>query len=356
MTLPFFQRKKHTNEAMKHHPTDEEDEIEEVEDSSHGARHERQRNHHDHDRNVTNQDDEDEDTSSTLYLVSIDSRGRSTSDLDCYKECTCSKSFFNEHISAKTQHHVVVPSPVAKLCGLDLHVYYYDHQADDSNIMFACQSEIERENNTIATLLTFDIDTGHTAEKVYGKAYVTWDFGTSPLSKRQVWGIVELIREARAIYQTKTSDTVENSAHYSAKLTLLKWCSQYQTGTWVPHNIYEPRHNQRHYHHRHHHKHLDVTHKHHHRHLDRELSGVSDQATCHHGDSKHGGHVHHDGHHECCHFHHHRHRSGEVSESDSESGNDDAHLDKAHHYGHHVIVENLPHNDRKLDIELFLSV
>ena len=293
------------------------------------------------------QDDEEEEDDTILYVVSIDSRGRSTSDLDCYKECTCSNSFFEEHISGRTQNHVCVTSQVAGLCGLNLHMYYYDHIADDSNIMFASGSEIERENNTIATLLTFDPDTGHTKHKVYGKAYVTWDNGKSPLSKRQLWGIVELIREARIVYQTRTTDPVENHQHYSAKLGLLKWTSQYQTGNWVPRSIYEPRNmHKRRTGHKHHHPHLAIPHKHHHRHLDRELSGISDQATCHHGSK---GHVHHEGHHECCHHHHHRHKDGHVSDSDSSA--DESHLDRTH-----VVVEDKPHNDRKLDIELFLEV
>jgi hypothetical protein len=166
---------------------------------------------------------------------------------------------------------------VAGLAGLDLKVYFHAHvpfhirHSDD----FRGLSPLGRTNG-IATLLTFNPETGYYNHLVRGKAYVLLNDGTTPLSKRQVWGIQELIHEAKDLYH-QDGGRMSDEAH----LELLTWCTQYQQGTWAPHGIYEPRH---------HPQRRSCCH------YRRHDSGSSDQATCHHGVT----HIHHHGHHDCC--------------------------------------------------------
>lgn len=209
-----------------------------------------------------------------VYIVSVDSRGKTPSDLECYKEHICSQEFFLAHIHEKP-NNVCVKSQVAGLCGLDLNVYFHEH--DPYHIRykeeFRGMSPLGRTNG-IATLLTFNPETGYYNHRVRGKAYVLLGDGSTPLSKRQVWGVQELIHEAKDLYHQEGAP-ITHEAHQE----LLTWCAQYQVGTWAPHGIYEYRHP------RHHHV------------YQRKGSGMTDQATCHHEMT----HVHHDGHHKCCH-------------------------------------------------------
>jgi hypothetical protein len=204
-----------------------------------------------------------------IYFVSVDSRGKTSSDLECYKEQTCSFAFFEQHIHDNPKN-ICVKSQVAGLAGLDLKLYFHEHSpyhihySDD----FRGHSPLGRTNG-IATLLTFNPETGYYNHLVQGKAYVLLNDGTSPLSKRQVWGIQELIHEAKYLYH-QDGGRMSDEAH----LELLTWCAQYQKGTWAPHRIYEPRHHPRH----------------HRCNYRRKDSGSSDQATCHHGSTHHAHH------------------------------------------------------------------
>ena len=215
------------------------------------------------------------DNNQDVYIVSIDSRAHSTSDLECYKEQTCSDAVFSDHLRDNPKN-ICVKSQVAALCGLDLKFYFHDLPAgshlrqQDELIGLLPMGRI----NGAATLLTFNPDTGYYNYIVRSKAYVVLNNGKKPLSKRQVWGIIEFIREAKETYH-------RNGGHFSleAKQELLASACEYHQGTWAPHSIYELRHVRHHYFP----KRMD--------------SGMSDQATCHHGHT----HIHHDGHHECCH-------------------------------------------------------
>jgi hypothetical protein len=169
------------------------------------------------------------------YVVIVDSRDRSTSDLEAYKEYTCSVAHY-ENLIVNHYNNICVASDVAKLCGLDLKVYFYDP------INFGGRSSLSSEHsNGIATLLTFNPATGHCKNTVHGKAYVVWDNGDLPLSKRQVWGVQELIKEARNLYMAPTCDHMESTLHHIAQKQLLKWCDQHRSGTWGPHSLYETR-------------------------------------------------------------------------------------------------------------------
>jgi hypothetical protein len=213
--------------------------------------------------------------SEDMYIVSVDSRGHSPSDLECYKEQTCSHAFFNEHIRNNPKN-ICVKSQVAGHCGLDLKMYFHEHP--ESHVRYSDKyqglSPLGRTNG-IATLLTFNPDTGYYNHIVRGKTYIVMNNGMTPLSKRQVWGIQEFIREAKEVYH-------KDGGQYSheAKIQLLKSAYAYLQEMWAPHSIYEIRHPRRHYFSQY-----------------RLESGMSDQATCHHGCT----HAHHDGHHDCCH-------------------------------------------------------
>jgi hypothetical protein len=226
-------------------------------------------------------------TSQNIYVVSVDSRGKSIADLECYKEHTVDRNYFNEQFRDYPKT-VCVKSQVAALCGLDLKIYYHEHNQhtvqyyDDAAVLGDGISRLHQTNG-IASLLTFCPDTGLVKHKVMGKAHVVLKEGEIPLSKRQVWGLEEFIREALALYKNHHST---QQAKHSAKRELLAWCYQYQQATWYPHSIYEPRHD----------VHEIPIRPNYQR---QRLSSISDQATCHHGCT----HVHHKGHHDCCRGH-----------------------------------------------------
>jgi hypothetical protein len=266
----------------------------------------------------------DEENSTILenddaYIVTVDSRAHSSpSDMECYKESSCKADFFRDHIRDDPKN-ICVKSQIAGLCGLDLKIYFHDHKYHITKLEELEQplSPIGRVNGA-ATLLTFNPETGKFNHVVFGKAYVLLNEGHTPLSKRQVWGIVELIREARHLYKclhdTYKAECEQFIKHHhveertdpkalhrnhsdspalqEAYAELLTRCSQYQHETWVPHGIYEPRHPHDHHHHLNaHHGHL--CHKSAHPEKDtccgcktnyrRMDSGKSDAATCHHG-------------------------------------------------------------------------
>jgi hypothetical protein len=217
-------------------------------------------------------------TSKNIYVVSVDSRGKSIADLECYKEHTVDRNYFNKQVRDYPKN-ACVKSQVAALCGLDLNIYYHEHH-EHHMVRFHDETlggiSSLHQTNGIASLLTFCPDTGLVKHKVMGKAYVVLKEGEIPFSKRQVWGLEEFIREALALYN-RTKDK------HSAKRELLSWCYQYQQGTWYPHSIYEARH-----------VHEIPIRPNYRR---QSSSNISDQATCHHGCT----HVHHKGHHDCCH-------------------------------------------------------
>ena len=96
-------------------------------------------------------------TSENIYVVSVDSRGKSIADLECYTEHTVDRNYFNEHIRDYSKN-VCVKSQVAALCGLDLKMYYHEHH-EDHTVRYYDQTlgGISRlhQTNGIASLLTF---------------------------------------------------------------------------------------------------------------------------------------------------------------------------------------------------------
>ena len=167
----------------------------------------------------------------TKYIVIVDSRERqSTSDLEGYKEYQCTTSHYNELI-VNHYNNQCIRCDVAKLCGMNIKIYFYDleQQHHSINQYHSCPT------NGIATSLTFNPNTGFYKRLIYGKAYIVWNDGDLPLSKRQVWGLHEMIKEARELYHDRRSI-------WKATRQLKKWCNEYQIGIWHPHWFYEQRH------------------------------------------------------------------------------------------------------------------
>jgi hypothetical protein len=217
-------------------------------------------------------DEQEADNSSTIlsrdemYIVTVDSRGRSPSDLEGYREISCNNDFWLDHIR-DDPNNICMKSQVAGLCGLDLEMYFHDPTPNMIQLeeLHCPLSPIGRTNGA-ATLLLFNPETGKFNHVVYGKAYVLLNGGGTPLSKRQVWGIIELIREARKMYEsmedkygpTSTENktetintTTSEQQHYDepvavvapvdhssspalqhAHKELMNWCSHYKQGTW----------------------------------------------------------------------------------------------------------------------------
>jgi hypothetical protein len=96
-------------------------------------------------------------------------------------------------------------------------------------------------NNGAATLLTVGIDTGLGECFFLGKAYIVEDDGLAPLSRKQVWGLVETINCAMDIYEADPESTAKG------KRTLERWAQQYRNKTFEPPSgcggidIYSPR-------------------------------------------------------------------------------------------------------------------
>jgi hypothetical protein len=209
-----------------------------------------------------------------LYIVSVDSRGHSIFDMECYKEYTCRKSYFQKHVIENPKNHCV-KSKVARLCGLELKLYFHEHTPyrhvrnlmPSLNPSHMYTSTCPKMTNVGASLLTFDPNTGLVPCKIYGKAYIVMEDGTAPLSKEQVWGLEEFIKEARDLY-------LESNDIERCQNQLVKLCAQYKIGCWVPKAIYEKR--------------RPI--------LNRGDSDMTDQATCHHGET----HIHHHNGSHCC--------------------------------------------------------
>lgn len=254
--------------------------------------------------------------SEEIFVVAVDSREKSTSDLACYREVSCDPAFFQVHVHDDPKN-IQVKSQVAELCGLDMKLCFHDH----SHPHHRNESPMGHTND-IATLLTFDPETGRCNNLVGGKAYILLDDGRRPISKRQVWELVEMIREVKKLYERIGEEHPEEREnrrrHFgdyveepspspmlqAAYLQLLTWCTQYREGTWVPHSPGDGRHPTTHHrrHGRHHHHGKENPHRHDHvgrsdsssgavakdachcsAKLRKQESGNSDAATCNHG-------------------------------------------------------------------------
>jgi hypothetical protein len=166
-----------------------------------------------------------------IYVVTVDTRDTDASDIEGYKEYTLERNTgFLDSVLVHNPLRVkkCVKSAVAKLCGLDMKIYFHEHGVDDMRSF--------GQNNGAATMLTMDPDTGFARHQIQGKAYVIVDDGNAPLSRHQVWGIQELICCAKPIYHHFDRDFKQRG-----KEELLQSCLEYRTGDWGPRFIYYPR-------------------------------------------------------------------------------------------------------------------
>lgn len=179
-----------------------------------------------------------------MYVVIVDTRAMSPYDIDGYTEHRCSHDFFDGHVICKPRVKCI-KSKVAEMCGLDMKLYFHDYihyhartLQDPPEIAITNeQRDLSPKNviNTAATLLTFDPRTGFPEFKIMGKAYVVVDSGDYPLSSHQVWGIQDLISEARDLYYCDPDHL------HRGRRQLLRWCIAYRHQEWGPMTIYEPR-------------------------------------------------------------------------------------------------------------------
>lgn len=167
-----------------------------------------------------------------LYFVTVDTRGKSSSDIRGYQEQTTSFSYFRKNIIGHGEAFCY-KCKVAKLCGLDVKIYFRN---DDSYTTSGDSNTVTRQEiNRAASLLTLDPETGMAEHRVRGVAYVVLNDGVAPLSVNQVWGLQELINYAKDVYK---SDPDHEKRGYKE---LLKSCKLYRRKEWGPLSIYQSR-------------------------------------------------------------------------------------------------------------------
>jgi hypothetical protein len=179
-----------------------------------------------------------------VFVVFVDTRAMYPSDIDGYEEHTCTREAFDAHVLLKPRVKCI-KSKVAELCGLDMKVYFHDYMRnhpralqDSPELAMTSEKEDLYPRNMVngaATLLTFDPRTGFPEYNILGEAFVVMDSGDYQLSSHQVWGIQDLISEARDLYYCDPEHSQRGQRQ------LLRWCLAYREQEWGPLTIYEPR-------------------------------------------------------------------------------------------------------------------
>mmetsp|Transcript_5520 Transcript_5520/g.13286 ORF Transcript_5520/g.13286 Transcript_5520/m.13286 type:complete len:508 (+) Transcript_5520:364-1887(+) len=189
-------------------------------------------------RDNRNLDDDDDDKQELpqahrqppVYAVVVDtSPDQKSSDLRYYREITCTSAWFEEHI-AVNPNNTCAKSLVAELCGIHLRIYYRNCPKDCHN------KKHTKPVNKIATMLTFDPNSGLYNHLIRGKAYVIFQSSSSKsirLSRRTVWNMQELVRDHKDIYHKLGADFSREG-----QIQLLKACVEYKKGKWVPRSLY----------------------------------------------------------------------------------------------------------------------
>lgn len=165
-----------------------------------------------------------------LYFVTVNTRGKSSSDIRGYQEYISSARYFKKHIVGHPDA-VCYKCKVAKLCGLDMKIYYFQND-EEYTLHDGAATVVRKEINRAASMLTLDPETGFAEHRIRGEAIVVLDDGAAPLSLNQVWGIQELINYAKDVY---------DSDHKHGRKELLKSCKLYRHKEWGPLSIYQNR-------------------------------------------------------------------------------------------------------------------
>jgi hypothetical protein len=163
-----------------------------------------------------------------IKIVSVDSRGKSSSDIEAYHEHIRSLAEFQKRIAAHPDA-VCHRSKVALLCDLDLKIYFHKNERVSAHV------KDKEDINYAASLLTLDPETGSPKYYVTGVAYVIMNDGVAPLSLNQVWGIVELTTNACDYYQCHPASPKHGKSELERLVKL------YREQCWGPLSIYKNR-------------------------------------------------------------------------------------------------------------------
>ena len=147
-----------------------------------------------------------------LYVVSVDCRGGGHySDIGSYAEEKCRPDYFQDKIVNNPKIKVCT-SAVGKLCGFDnIKIYFakarkglgqhYREGGQTQCTMALMQNQnFLSRNNGAASFLSLDVDSGLAEWTIESKAYVVCDDGATPLSKEQVWAVVDIVSQSMDIY------------------------------------------------------------------------------------------------------------------------------------------------------------
>ena len=173
-----------------------------------------------------------------VHVVELDTRNTQTTDITRYVETTCDMKFWKEQI-VNNPRVIMIPSSISQKCGMNIKMYvakykkglnqFYKEQGFDGvNAAIMADSGILSSNNGGGTLLNVDIDTGYADWIVCGKAYVVCDDGKYPLSKSQLWGLVEMVNCLMDIYDA------DPAIKRIAKHTFESWAKEYKKKIWEP--------------------------------------------------------------------------------------------------------------------------
>jgi hypothetical protein len=162
-----------------------------------------------------------------------------------YEERTWTEEYFDRHVLSQPRV-VCAKSKVAEMCGLHMKLYFHEyahhthaHTLEVPPTVGITDEEKEMWPRNIinkgATLLTFDPRTGFCDYRILGKAYVVVDCGDYPLSNHQVWGLQDLISEARDIYHCDPDHVGRGQKE------LLRFVKDYRQQNYGPLTIYKER-------------------------------------------------------------------------------------------------------------------
>mmetsp|Transcript_33961 Transcript_33961/g.81634 ORF Transcript_33961/g.81634 Transcript_33961/m.81634 type:complete len:216 (+) Transcript_33961:136-783(+) len=194
-------------------------------------------------------------TLKNLYVVSVDCRPRSgrgapsVSDIRNYKEEKCDPTFFQTKIVDNPKIKCHSNCEIAKLCGIGIgkasrsgggggvKIYFakakvglgqHFKRGGPGQAMMTLQRDpsILSNNNGIASWLTVDVVNGLPTWTVGSKAYVVCDDGTTPISKEQVWCMVDMVQESMEIYDFEPENMV------AGKQLLTDYGQRYQSKTY----------------------------------------------------------------------------------------------------------------------------
>ncbi|KAL3916717.1 MAG: hypothetical protein SGILL_005051 [Bacillariaceae sp.] len=166
-----------------------------------------------------------------IHAISIKTeKDQKPSDITAYKETTSYKRWFDAHV-AENSRNASAKSKVGLLCGINLTIYFRETE-DPSKVSPRRRNTIAPVNK-IATMLTFDPNSGLYNHLIRGKAYIVVDDGRARLSKHTLWQLQELIAESKIKYHKYGADFSREG-----QIELLKACVQFKKGKFIPKSVY----------------------------------------------------------------------------------------------------------------------